>query len=106
MKKVIVRYDRRLVLALSVIGLISSNAIGQCSPDVTDPDPVFLSDATGECFITVPAPSTTDFCDGTVVGTTSDPVTYSSEGAYAIHCAINHFWGVTGGFRMPQNSVF
>jgi len=55
--------------------------------DVTAPVPdiAALADATAECFVTVTAPTATDNCVGTIVGTTVDPLTYSVEGAYVIN---------------------
>ena len=52
--------------------------------DVTDPVTPTLPDLTGECTVTATAPSTTDVCAGTIYGTTTDPLTYSSQGAYVI----------------------
>jgi gliding motility-associated-like protein len=48
------------------------------------PDVVALADAVAECFVTVSAPTATDNCVGTVVGTTVNPLTYSAEGVYVI----------------------
>ncbi len=45
-----------------------------------------LSTITGSCSITVStAPTAKDNCDGTVIGTTTDPLTYSKAGTYTIH---------------------
>ncbi len=54
--------------------------------DVTAPTPdvATLADATGECSVTVTAPTATDNCDGPVTATTTDPLTYSSQGTYMI----------------------
>lgn len=55
--------------------------------DVTAPVPDVgtLSDVTGECAVTVTGtPTATDNCVGGVTGTTTDPLTYSSEGTYVI----------------------
>jgi hypothetical protein len=52
--------------------------------DVTAPVTPTLADATGECSVTVTAPTTTDNCAGTVTGTTSDETTYSEQGTYTI----------------------
>ncbi len=43
-----------------------------------------LTDITGECSATAVTPSTTDNCAGTITGTTSDPLTYSSQGTHII----------------------
>ncbi len=52
--------------------------------DVTAPVTPTLADVTGECSATATAPTTTDNCAGTVTGTTTDPITYTSEGTYVI----------------------
>ncbi|HAH59187.1 MAG TPA: hypothetical protein DCL86_13660, partial [Bacteroidales bacterium] len=38
----------------------------------------------GECSVTVTAPSAEDNCAGTVIGTTTDPLTYNAQGNYII----------------------
>ncbi|MCJ8292658.1 MAG: T9SS type A sorting domain-containing protein [Crocinitomicaceae bacterium] len=53
--------------------------------DVTDPTTPTLADITDECTVTAVAPTTTDNCAGTVTGTTTDPLTYTGEGAYTIN---------------------
>lgn len=52
--------------------------------DVTPPVIPTLSDVTGECSATAVAPTTTDACAGTIAGTTSDPLTYSTQGTHII----------------------
>ncbi len=52
--------------------------------DVTAPTAPTIADATGECSVTVTAPTATDNCGGTVTGTTSDPTTYSTQGSYTV----------------------
>jgi|GEM_PF-941045 len=52
--------------------------------DVTDPVTPTLADLTGECSVTAVAPTTTDNCAGTITGTTTDPLTYSTQGSYVI----------------------
>jgi hypothetical protein len=53
--------------------------------DVTAPVVPVLADVTGECTVTATAPTTTDNCSGTITGTTSDPLTYSTQGTFVIH---------------------
>ncbi len=49
------------------------------------PDEVNLPNVTGECSATVSAiPTATDACEGTIVGTTSDPLFYDQQGQYTI----------------------
>jgi hypothetical protein len=52
--------------------------------DVTPPAVPIIADATGECGVTVSAPTTTDNCSGTITGTTTDPLSYAAEGTYTI----------------------
>ncbi|GAB5418130.1 MAG: hypothetical protein Crog4KO_32100 [Crocinitomicaceae bacterium] len=52
--------------------------------DVTAPFMPTLSDITAECSASAIAPTTTDNCAGTVTGTTTDPLTYSSQGTFVI----------------------
>ncbi|MDB5231875.1 MAG: hypothetical protein JWN76_2680 [Chitinophagaceae bacterium] len=44
-----------------------------------------LADVTGECSATATVPTTTDNCSGTITGTTSDPLSYSTQGTHIIH---------------------
>ncbi len=53
--------------------------------DVTKPVIPSLTDLTGECSVTVPVPTTTDNCTGTITGTTDDPLTYTTQGSYRIN---------------------
>ena len=52
--------------------------------DVTDPATPILADVTGECEATATAPTTTDNCSGTITGTTTDPLTYNTQGTHTI----------------------
>ncbi|UKJ06469.1 HYR domain-containing protein [Solitalea lacus] len=53
--------------------------------DQTKPvKPVVLADVIGECSATVSVPSTTDNCSGTIMGTTTNPLTYTVQGSYVI----------------------
>ncbi|MHB8522674.1 MAG: HYR-like domain-containing protein, partial [Limisphaerales bacterium] len=55
--------------------------------DTTPPMPnlVTLPTVTGQCSATIAAPTATDNCAGIVTGTTSDPLTYSSQGTFTVH---------------------
>ena len=53
--------------------------------DVTKPVQPTIADATGECSATATAPTTTDNCSGTITGTTTDALTYNTQGTYVIH---------------------
>ena len=48
------------------------------------PDQATLT-VTGECEVTVTPPTATDDCDGTITGTTPDPLTYTGAGTYTVH---------------------
>jgi hypothetical protein len=49
------------------------------------PDLAVLADVVGQCSGTVlSAPTATDNCTGTIVGTTSDPLSYTTSGTYII----------------------
>ncbi|MCA1800364.1 MAG: hypothetical protein LC650_03635, partial [Actinobacteria bacterium] len=52
--------------------------------DNIDPLTPTLADVTGECSVTATAPTTTDACAGTITGTTTDPLTYNTQGTYTI----------------------
>src|SRR5690606_30911018 len=43
-----------------------------------------LPNVTGECSATATAPTATDNCSGVITGTTSDPLTYNTQGTYTI----------------------
>ncbi|OKL41402.1 hypothetical protein A3841_10095 [Pontibacter flavimaris] len=62
----------------------ASEAVIVTVEDKTAPDVPTLADATGECSVSVAAPTTTDNCTGTITGTTSDPTTYTEQGTYTI----------------------
>src|SRR5439155_6415671 len=44
-----------------------------------------LPTVTGQCSATVTAPTATDNCAGSVVGTTSDSLTYTTQGTFTVH---------------------
>ncbi|MDT0559099.1 LamG-like jellyroll fold domain-containing protein, partial [Ichthyenterobacterium sp. W332] len=52
--------------------------------DTEDPNTISLPLINAECGTTVSTPTITDNCGGTITGTTSDPVTFSTQGSYAI----------------------
>ena len=53
--------------------------------DVTAPIVPTLSNITGECSATVSIPNTTDTCAGNILGTTSNPLTYTSQGTFYVN---------------------
>jgi len=49
------------------------------------PDATNLDDVVGQCFVTtIETPTATDNCSGSITGTTSDPLSYTEQGTYAI----------------------
>ncbi|MFN3758606.1 MAG: T9SS type A sorting domain-containing protein [Algoriphagus aquaeductus] len=54
--------------------------------DTTAPVPtvVELPTISGQCAVTVTAPSANDDCEGTIIGTTTDPTSYTEQGTYTI----------------------
>ncbi|KIA91432.1 hypothetical protein OA88_22600, partial [Flavobacterium sp. JRM] len=67
----------------------SGNTSLSCEQTITIADaekPVkpVLADVVAQCSATVPVPSTTDNCKGTITGTTADPLTYTAQGNYTI----------------------
>jgi len=53
--------------------------------DLSPPVAPVLPDLNGECSVTASAPTTTDACAGTITGTTTDPLSYTSQGAQVIN---------------------
>lgn len=53
--------------------------------DNTSPRTPTLADVTGECSATASSTTTTDACSGPITGTTSDALTYSTQGTHVIH---------------------
>ena len=43
-----------------------------------------LTNATGQCSVTVTTPTATDNCSGTITGTTANPLTYTTQGTFTI----------------------
>ncbi|MFT6922457.1 MAG: gliding motility-associated-like protein [Crocinitomicaceae bacterium] len=103
MKRTLFRINKGSLFTMLSLVLGSLNSFGQCSPDVTDPVATIIPDATGECIVVVPAPTTTDFCDGTITGTTLDPVLYTSEGLYTISWTFTDNAG--NSIVLPQNVI-
>lgn len=57
--------------------------------DVTAPVAPNIEPATGQCSVTVTAPTATDNVVGGVTGTTSNPMTYTAQGTYTITWTFN-----------------
>jgi hypothetical protein len=71
--------------------------------DVTAPAVPVLAAVTGECSATVATPTTTDNCSGIIAGTTTDPLTYNTQGTHVIHWSFNDGNGNTS--TATQNVV-
>ena len=71
--------------------------------DVTDPVIPTLADVSGDCSVTVTAPTTTDNCAGIITGTTSDPMTYTSKGNYVINWTFDD--GNGNAIQVTQNVI-
>jgi hypothetical protein len=68
-----------------VCGIDSSFIIITFDNLIPVPDIATLPDITAECEVTVlSAPTATDNCAGTIIGTTSDPTEYTEQGTYTI----------------------
>ena len=57
--------------------------------DMTPPVLPIINDITVECGITVPVPVAMDNCTGLAIGITTDPLTYTSQGAFVINWAFD-----------------
>ncbi len=65
--------------------VLSDLTIALCdnTAPVADVDP--LAVVTGECAATITAaPTATDYCEGTILGTTTDPLTYTQQGTFYV----------------------
>jgi len=102
-KKSLFRTNKGFWIAMLSCVFGSAQSFGQCSPDVTDPVMVILPNLVGECEVVVTPPTTSDFCDGTVTGTTSDPLLYTAEGAYSITWTFTDNAG--NSIVVPQNVI-
>ena len=71
--------------------------------DVTVPDIPTLADVTGDCSAIATPPTTTDACTGTITGTTSDPLSYSTQGTYVINWIFDD--GNGNSISVPQNVI-
>ncbi len=71
--------------------------------DMTDPVTPTLSDVSGECSITVIPPTTLDGCAGTLQGSTTDPMTYSTQGTHVVNWIFDD--GNGNSISVPQNVI-
>jgi hypothetical protein len=71
--------------------------------DTTAPNTPTLDDVNGQCDATASVPTTTDNCSGIITGTTSDPLTYSTQGTHTITWNFND--GNGQNFNVTQNVI-
>ena len=71
--------------------------------DMTVPVTPVLSDVTGECSVTVIPPTTLDGCAGTLLGFTTDPMTYSIQGTHVVNWVFDDGYG--NSISVPQNVI-
>jgi hypothetical protein len=74
----------RVIVTSGVCTPDTSNVVFITVGDFTPPVTPVIAAATGECSVTLTAPITTDNCAGTITGTTSSPLTYTTQGTYTI----------------------
>ncbi len=84
-------------------GNISTQNQSVILSDITAPLAPALPDVTGECSATAVAPVTTDACRGSITGTTSDPLTYTTQGSHLITWNFND--GNGNSINVTQNVV-
>lgn len=53
------------------------------------PDSASLPTVNAQCSVTIAAPTATDNCAGQITGTTSDPISYNTQGSYTITWTYN-----------------
>ncbi|MBC7607581.1 MAG: gliding motility-associated C-terminal domain-containing protein [Burkholderiales bacterium] len=71
--------------------------------DTTNPDVPTLADVSGQCSVTVPAPTTTDNCTTSVTATTTDATNYTVPGTYVITWTFND--GNGNSINVTQNAI-
>jgi len=71
--------------------------------DMSAPETPVLDDVTGECSVTVVPPTTLDECAGTLQATTSDPMTYSTQGTHVVNWVFDDGFG--NSISVPQNVI-
>ena len=71
--------------------------------DTVNPETPTLAEVTGQCTATATVPTTTDACAGTITGTTTDSVVYSTPGTYTITWTFDD--GNGNSFNVPQTVI-
>ncbi len=83
-----------LVLGANTVSVTADDENGgSCNTDITvnvvddtapTPDVANLPDVTGECSVTLTAPTATDNCAGSITATTTDPTSYTTQGTFSV----------------------
>lgn len=94
-------------MVYSICDITATNLCAQATvtvqiTDNTPPVVPSLSNIQAQCSYTFEAPSTTDSCYGTIIGTTTDPLFYDSLGAHTITW---HFKDVQGNESSASQTV-
>ncbi|UZR99854.1 choice-of-anchor tandem repeat GloVer-containing protein [Chondrinema litorale] len=63
----------------------SSNILITSTKDETAPTKPSLTDIKSDCNVTLTPPSTIDNCDGEIIGTTTDSISYQKKGTYLVN---------------------
>ena len=71
--------------------------------DTVNPVTPILADVTGQCSATAATPRTTDNCSGIITGTTTDALTYTTQGTHVIHWTFND--GNGNSIQVNQNVI-
>jgi hypothetical protein len=75
------------VIVTNGYGAITSSVATLTVVDTTAPveDVISLPDVAGQCSATVTAPSAHDACEGLIMATTTDPLSYTAQGDFTVH---------------------
>ncbi|HWR94238.1 MAG TPA: LamG-like jellyroll fold domain-containing protein, partial [Flavobacterium sp.] len=78
-------------ITYTVLDAVGNSTIGSKTVTVIDNIlPVAtLSNVTAQCGVTLVPPTATDNCAGTIIGTTSDPLVYTTQGTYMVTWLFN-----------------
>ncbi len=84
-----VKFDMNSYQYRCIVENVTDNATSDAATctvllDTSDPEIPILADIKGECYATATAPTTTDACAGTITGTTTNPLSYYTQGTYII----------------------
>ena len=96
------------IVTMTVTDISGNKSTCQSTVTIKDviapvPNVASLPNVTGECTATATSPTATDNCAGTVTGTTTDSLTYSTQGTHIIHWSYSDGHGNTS--TQNQNVV-